>query len=150
MADQQQHRSNVRVPDLNLTITAGRLTRDPELKYTSGGMAYLKSAVATTRYWKDKSGQRQEETTFVDFTLWGQQAEWAAENLMKGSPVIVEGRLRTNEWEDRQTGQKRSKLEVAAERVKPLEWGQSSDTRERAASPGNADTEPMPEDDIPF
>ena len=73
--------SDLRVPDLNQVIIAGRLTRDPELKYTASGLALCKIAIANTRYFKRKDGERGEETTFVDATLWDKQAEWVGERL---------------------------------------------------------------------
>ena len=144
---------DLRLPDLNQVLIAGRLTRDPELKYTSGGMAYCKVGVANARHFKDKNGQRQEQTTFVDVTLWGQGAEYVGNHLRKGRAVLVEGRLQTSEWEDKQTGQKRSKLEVSGIRVTPLEWDpkDGEQTQGRAAEPQQAPAdEPIPEDDIPF
>ena len=149
--------SDVRVPDLNQVRVAGRLTRDPELKYTSGGMAYCKLGVANTRYYKDKAGQRAEQATFLDVTLWGQQAEYVGEHVKKGHAVLVEARLVTNEWEDKQTGQKRSKIELNAHRITPLEWHGSKDgqaagnsAKPAASAPASAPANDMPEDDIPF
>ncbi len=152
---------DLRVPDLNKVLVAGRLTRDPELKYTSNGKAYCRVGVANTRYYKDASGQRQESTTFVDAVVWGPMAEFVGERLKKGRAVLVEGRLQTSEWEDRSTGQKRSKLEVNADRISPLEWDDDRDRggapQSRPAAPRPAQEpapreieEPIPEDDIPF
>ena len=152
---------DLRVPDLNKVLVAGRLTRDPELKYTSNGKAYCRVGVANTRYYKDASGQRQESTTFVDVGIWGASAEFVGERLKKGRAVLIEGRLRTGEWEDRTTGQKRTKLEVVADRVSPLEWDDDRDRggapQSRPAAPRPAQEpapreieEPIPEDDIPF
>ncbi len=151
---------DLRLPDLNQVLIAGRLTRDPELKYTSGGQAYCKVGVANSRYFKDKNGQRQEATTFVDVTVWGQSAEYVGQRMRKGRAVLVEGRLQTSEWEDKQTGQKRSKLDITAQRVSPLEWdedrsgGGASAPRparaEQEPTPPPPMDEPVPEDDIPF
>jgi single-strand DNA-binding protein len=149
---------DLRVPDLNQVIIAGRLTRDPELKYTSGGQAYCKVGVANSRFYKDKNGQRQEVTTFVDVTVWGPQAEFVGERLRKGRAVIVEGRLQTSEWEDKTTGQKRSKLDVNGQRIVPLEWdddgnrggGAQSRSASRPEPSAPPMEEPVPEDDIPF
>ena len=113
---------DLKVPDLNRVFLAGRLTRDPELRYTTSGMAYCKVGIANTRYYKGKDGNRAEETFFVDVTLWGQQAEWAGERFKKGRPVLVEGSLRMHEWDDRESGQKRSKLELNAQRMTALDW----------------------------
>lgn len=155
--------SDLRVPDLNRVFIAGRLTRDPELKYVGGSnTAYCRLGMANTRYYKDKnSGERREDTTFVDVTVWGPQAEFVGERLRKGRPVLVEGSLRTNEWEDQSTGQKRSKMVVNAQRVTPLDWDDSSgggsrpaprqDTSAGEAAHGPREIEePIPEDDIPF
>lgn len=149
--------SDLRMPDLNKVFVAGRLTRDPELKYTGSGKPFCKLGVANSRYYKDKNGERQEETTFVDVTAWGPQAEWIGERLKKGRPVIIEGRLRTSEWEDRTTGQKRSKLDVDAVRVTPLDWdddkggGGGHRPAQHSSQPRPRDIEePIPEDDIPF
>ena len=155
---------DLKIPDLNQVMIAGRLTSDPELKYTSGGQAYVKVGVASSRYFKDKAGQRKEETTFVDVTVWGQSAEFIGQRMHKGAAVLVEGSLRTDEWEDRQTGQKRSKIVINGRRVQPMEWeprdGQERGRQEEYAG-GNAPRpsmggcqdytdEPIPEDDIPF
>ncbi len=153
---------NVRVPDLNQVIIAGRLTRDPELKYTSSGMAYCKLGVANSRFYKDKNGERQETTTFVDVTVWGTHAEFVGKYTRKGKAVLVEARLQTSEWEDKQTGQKRSRLELNAHRVTQLEWdddrpgGSGGGPAPRPAQAEHEPTppppmdEPVPEDDIPF
>jgi len=146
--------SNLRVPDLNTVTIAGRLTRDPELKYISSGRAVCEFSVANTQYYKDKSGERKENTTFVNVTCWDKQAEWIGEKIKKGRPVLVEGRLKSDTWEDKSSGQKRSKLSITAMRVTPLDWdGEKSDApraeTERAPSPRDIE-EPIPDDDIPF
>ena len=150
---------DLRVPDLNNVLVAGRLTRDPELKYTSGGQAYCKIGVANSRYYKDKSGNRQEDTTFLDAVVCGSMAEFVGERLRKGRAVLLEGRLTTSEWEDRNTGQKRSKVEINARRVTPLEWdddgsrsGSGPRPQQQAPAPPapREIEEPIPEDDIPF
>ena len=100
----------------NKVLLIGNLTRDPEIRYTTGGMAVTDIGLAVNRYWMDKgSNERKEETTFVDVTLWGRQAEIAGEYLAKGRPVLIEGRLQLDQWEDRESGQKRSKLKVVGE-----------------------------------
>ena len=153
--------SDLRVPDINKVLIAGRLTRDPELKYTSSGRPYCRVGVANTRYYKTQDGERREETTFVDMSLWGGQAEFVGERLRKGRPVLVEGRLRTAEWEDSQTGQKRTKLELNAQRLTPLDWdddrggGGSRPAPQRSQDSGSRPQpreieEPVPDDDIPF
>lgn len=114
--------ADLRVPDLNKVLIAGRLTRDPELKYTQGGMAYCRFTIANSRFFKGRDGERKEETSFVDVVIWDKQAEFVGERLKKGRPVLVEGRLKSDSWEDKTTGQKRSKLEIQGIRVVPLDW----------------------------
>jgi single-strand DNA-binding protein len=105
----------------NKVILVGNLTRDPEVRYTSGGTAVTDIGMAISRNWTDRStNERKEETTFVDVTLWGRTAEIAGEYLAKGRPVLIEGRLQLDQWEDRDTGQKRSKLKVIGESMQLL------------------------------
>jgi single-strand DNA-binding protein len=108
----------------NRVILIGNLTRDPEVKYIPSGMAVAEIGLAVNRYFNDKStNERKEETTFVDVTLWGRQAELAGEYLAKGRPVMIEGRLQLDTWEDKQSGQKRSKLRVVGETMQFLGSG---------------------------
>ena len=93
----------------------GNLTRDPEVRYTSGGTAIAKLGMAINRTWTNKEGQKQEETTFVDVDAFGRQAEVIGQYLKKGRPVMIEGRLKLDQWDDKQTGAKRSKLGVVLE-----------------------------------
>ncbi len=105
----------------NKVILVGNLTRDPEVKYTTGGTAVAEIGLAVNRTWFDqKSNERKEETTFVDVTLWGRQAEVAGEYLSKGRPVLIEGRLQLDTWDDRESGKKRSKLRVVGEAMQML------------------------------
>lgn len=105
----------------NKVILVGNLTRDPEVRYTTGGTAVTDLGLAVNRQWTDKgSNERKEETTFIDVTLWGRQAEIAGEYLSKGRPVLIEGRLQLDQWDDRETGQKRSKLKVVGESMHML------------------------------
>lgn len=112
----------------NKVILVGNLTRDPQVKYTQGGTAVAEIGLAVSRQWFDKaSNSWKEETTFVDVTVWGKTAENCAEYLAKGRPVLVEGRLQLDQFEDRQTGQKRQKLKVVAETVQFLGSNQRQD-----------------------
>src|ERR1700689_1570023 len=99
----------------NRVILAGNLTRDPELRYTPKGTAVVKFGLAVNRTWKDESGQTKEEVTFVDIDVWGRQAEVIAQYMRKGRPLLVEGRLKQDSWEDKTTHQKQSKLKVVLE-----------------------------------
>lgn len=105
----------------NKVILVGNLTRDPQVRYTPGGTAVAEIGMAVSRQWFDKqTNSRREETTFVDVTLWGRQAEVAGEYLAKGRPVLIEGRLQLDTWDDKETGQKRSKLRVVGESMQML------------------------------
>lgn len=105
----------------NKVILVGNLTRDPQVRYTPGGTAVAEIGLAVSRQWTDKqTNTRREETTFVDITLWGRQAEVAGEYLAKGRPVLIEGRLQLDTWDDKETGQKRSKLKVVGENMTML------------------------------
>lgn len=106
--------------NLNKVMLIGNLTRDPEIKYTPKGTAVAQLGLAVNRTWSNDQGERQEETTFVDVELWGRQAEIAGEYLKKGRPVYIEGRLKLDSWDDKQSGQKRSKLKVVGEQMQLL------------------------------
>src|SRR6266542_6468505 len=99
----------------NKVILLGNLTRDPEVRYTPKGSAVCDLGVAVNRVYTTDSGEKREEATFVDVTFWGRTAEVAGEYLKKGRPIFIEGRLQLDSWEDKQSGQKRSKLKVIGE-----------------------------------
>lgn len=100
----------------NRVILLGNLTRDPQVRYIPSGTAVADIGLAINRTWYDKAtNQKREEATFVDVTLWGRDAEVAGEYLSKGRQLLVEGRLQLDTWDDKQTGQKRSKLRVVCE-----------------------------------
>lgn len=111
------------MPSFNKVILAGNLTRDPELRYTPKGTAVAKIGLAINRSWRDESGQQKEEVTFVDVDAFGKQAETIGQYLKKGRPILVEGRLRLDQWDDKQTGQKRSRLGVVMEAFQFLDSG---------------------------
>ena len=130
----------------NRVILIGNLTRDVDLRSTQGGTSVADIGLAVNDRRKDQSGEWAEETTFVDVTLWGRIAEVACEYLSKGSPILIEGRLKLDTWET--DGQKRSKLKVIAERMQMLAGGSSeSVTEKQQAIPAGAGG---PNDDIPF
>lgn len=149
----------------NKVILAGNLTRDPELRYTPKGMAIAKIGLAMNRTWKTETGETKEEVTFVDVDAFGRQAEVIAQYMKKGRPLLVEGRLRLDQWDDKQTGQKRSRLGVVLESFSFLDSGgnrgessgsSEASSRNRPAAPapspdaGSADAPPPEEDDVPF
>ena len=104
----------------NKVILLGNLTRDPEVRYTPKGSAVTDIGLAVNRVYSTDQGEKREETTFVDITLWGRTAEIAGEYLKKGRPVLIEGRLQLDSWDDKQSGQKRSKLKVIGESMQLL------------------------------
>ena len=142
----------------NRVILVGNLTRDIELKYTPGGTAVTDIGMAMNDRRKSASGEWVDETTFVDVTLWGRTAEVASEYLGKGSPILVEGRLKLDTWET--DGQKRSKLRVVCDRMQMLSGGgggggarprSSSSSHDQSSShdPSHPPTASQPADHVP-
>ena len=113
--------------NLNRVLLIGNLTRDPELRYTPKGTAVTEIGLAVNRIYSGEDGEKKEETTFVGVTLWARQAEIAGQYLKKGRPVFIEGRLQLDTWDDKQTGQKRSRLRVVAENLQLLGSRQDSE-----------------------
>ena len=163
--------------NLNKVMLIGNVTRDPEIKYTPKGSAVTDLGIAVNRVYTPEGGEKREETTFVDVTLWGRQAEIAGEYCKKGRSIYIEGRLQLDSWEDKTSGQKRSKLRVVGENFQLLgprpggggghsggdeeysERPQNLQRREPSGGQGGggfsrgANTAPQPpieEDDIPF
>jgi single-strand DNA-binding protein len=96
------------------------LTRDPELRYTPKGTAIAKIGLAVNRVWTNEAGEKKEEVTFVDVDVFGRTAENVGQYMRKGRPILIEGRLKLDQWDDKQTGQKKSRLGVVAETVQFL------------------------------
>jgi single-strand DNA-binding protein len=152
--------------NFNKVILMGNLTRDPELRYTPKGMAIAKIGLAINRTWKNEAGESKEEVTFVDVDAFGRTAENIGQYFKKGRPIFIEGRLKLDQWDDKQTGQKRSKLGVILENFQFMdskgggagggEGGAPEAPRSRPpATPPKSDgpdVEPPPheEDDVPF
>lgn len=152
----------------NKVILVGNLTRDPEVKYTPKGTAITDIGLAVNRTYSTEGGEKREEVTFIDITLWGRTAEIVGEYCKKGRPLMVEGRLQLDTWDDKATGQKRSKLKVVGENIQLLggreggskggEYGgeeraPKSQPPRRPAPPPQRPQDPdldQPEDDIPF
>jgi len=148
----------------NKVILAGNLTRDPELRYTPKGTAIARLGLACNRKWKSETGELKEEVTFVDVDAFGKTAETIAQYLKKGRPILIEGRLRYETWEDKQTNQKKSKLGVVLENFQFLDSGRGAEggeaptrsaapTNKPAAAPADApepDVPPHEGDDVPF
>jgi single-strand DNA-binding protein len=106
--------------NVNKVILIGNVTRDPEVKFTSKGSAVTDIGLAINRNYTLDNGEKREETTFVDVELWGRLAEIAGEYAKKGRPIYIEGRLRMDTWEDKASGQKRSRLKVVGENLQLL------------------------------
>ena len=125
----------------NKVLLMGNLTRDPEVRYTPKGTAVAALGLAVNRVYTTEAGEQKEEVTFVDIEVWGRQAETAGEYLSKGRPVFIEGRLRLDSWEDKESGQKRNKLKVVAERVQFL-GAPKHGAEFKDSAPGNDQTRP--------
>jgi len=145
----------------NKVILLGNLTRDPEVRYTPKGSAVADLGIAVNRQYTLENGEKREEVTFVDVTFWGRTAEVAGEYLKKGRPVFIEGRLQLDTWDDKQSGQKRSRLKVIGETMQMLgSRGGASDTRDEGDSPARPAKPAAPpkpagpsepdDDEIPF
>lgn len=148
--------------DFNLVVIMGRLSRDIELRYTPKGTAIGNMSVAVNRRWTNEAGEKKEEVTFVDVTLFGRTAENCGQYLKKGSAAHVQGRLKTESWDDKTSGQKRYKMVVIADSVQFI--GSKSDStqppapapRSRQAAPAAPAGEPLEgdgpidSDDVPF
>ena len=152
--------------NFNRVILAGNLTRDPELRYTPKGVAIAKITLAINRTWKSETGEQKEEVTFVDVDAFGRQAEVVGQYMKKGRPFLVEGRLKLDQWEDKNTHQKQSKLKVVLEGfsfidTKGADGGAFTDApRARpaastpapaaAAAPAEPEAPEPEQDDVPF
>jgi single-strand DNA-binding protein len=153
--------------NVNKVILIGNVTRDPEVKFTSKGSAVTDIGLAINRNYTLDNGEKREETTFVDVELWGRLAEIAGEYAKKGRPIYVEGRLRMDTWEDKTSGQKRSRMKVVGENIqllgsraegggRPSSGGGEYESHEapaprRTAPPASRPAPSSePDDDIPF
>ena len=146
----------------NKVILLGNLTRDPEVRYTPKGTAVTDLGLAVNRTYTADNGEKREEVTFVDVTFWGRTAEVAGEYLKKGRPVFVEGRLQLDSWDDKQSGQKRTKLKVIGENMQMLgaPRGSAGGGGDEESSGGSRSSRPAPppkaapsapdDDEIPF
>src|SRR5437763_4317384 len=148
----------------NKVILLGNVTRDPEIRYTPKGTAVTELGMAVNRVYSTDSGEKREEVLFVDVTLWGRTAEIAGEYLKKGRPVLIEGRLQLDTWDDKQSGQKRSKLKVVGEGLqllgaRPSGSGSTGGEEEGSSAPRSSSKSAPPpkaapaepdDDEIPF
>ncbi len=122
----------------NTITVVGNLTRDPEIRYTAGGQANAKLAVAVSRRWNNKqTNEWEERTSFFNVVVWGEMADHCSESLQKGNRVIVTGRLEQRSWETEQ-GEKRSVVEIVADEVAPsLRWATAEVKRTERREGGN-------------
>ena len=135
--------------NVNKVILIGNVTRDIELKHTTKGTAVASASLALNRSYKTEQGEKHEETTFVDVEFWGRVAEVVSEYVKKGSPLYVEGRLKQETWEDKESGGKRQRIKVVAENIQLL----GSRGQKKTESVESAEvTRPLSsaDDDIPF
>jgi single-strand DNA-binding protein len=150
----------------NKVVLLGNLTRDPELRYTPKGSAVARLGLAVNRTYKTESGETMEEVTFIDIDAWGKQAELIAQYLRKGNPLFVEGRLKLDQWDDKNSGQKVSKLRVVMENFQfiggraeggagapPAAAPARQSRPQQSSTPSSIPSEsdgPPPDDDVPF
>ena len=142
---------------VNKVILVGNLGRDPELRSTPSGQQVASFSLATNRKWKDREGNRQEQTEWHNIVCWGRQAEIAGQYLTKGRQIFVEGRIQTQSWEDRQSGEKKYRTEIVCDNFQML--GQRGDQPGAGGyQPQDQSSPPPPsdsggsadDDDIPF
>jgi|SRR5580698_5477172 single-strand DNA-binding protein len=151
--------------NFNKVIIAGNLTRDPELRYTPKGTAVARITLAVNRtFTSGEGGEKKEEVSFVDVDVWGKQAEIISQYMKKGRPLLVEGRLKQDSWEDKNTKQKVSKLKVVLETFSFLDSGNRGGGGDGGPAPSRPapapaasapaaeppDAEPPQDDDVPF
>lgn len=120
--------------NFNKVLLMGNLTRDPEVRYTPKGTAIATIGLAVNRVWTNEGGEKKEEVTFVDVDVWGRQAETIGQYMAKGRSIFIEGRLKLDQWDDKESGQKRSKLKVVCENFQFL------------GAPRNAEVKDQPPD----
>ncbi len=138
---------------VNKVILVGNLGRDPELRTTQSGQPVANFTMATSRKWRNRDGERQEDTEWHTIVCWGRQAEVAGQYLTKGKQIYVEGRIQTRSWEDRQSGEKKYRTEIICDNFQMLgSRGSSYDGGgSRDAAPSQAPPPAAPaDDDIPF
>ncbi len=130
---------------VNKVILVGNLGRDPELRSTPSGQQVASFSLATNRKWKDRDGNRQEQTEWHNIVCWGRQAEIAGQYLTKGRQIFVEGRIQTQSWEDRQSGEKKYRTEIVCENFQML--GQRGDQPESGGYRPEEQSSPPPPSD---
>lgn len=130
------------MPSYNKVILIGNLTRDPELRVTPKGTAICQFGIAVNRQFKSEDGSMRDDTTFVDIEAWGKTGENISKYFTKGRPIFVDGRLKLDQWEDKQSGQKRTKLKVVCEQFQFI--GGRDDGSAQAGDPSSERHAPPP------
>lgn len=154
------------MPSVNLVVLIGTLTRDPEVRNTPGGQSVAGFSLAINHKWTSASGEKREDVTFVDVEMWGKLAELVSQYVKKGHSLYVEGRLQQDHWDDKTTGQKRSKLKVVGDKMQfltvsgdrsgapprsdPPPGNDATVSKPSARKPIDPDLDASEEDDIPF
>jgi single-strand DNA-binding protein len=133
------------MPSLNKVLLMGNLTRDPELRVTPKGTSICQFSLAINRQFKMESGETREEVTYVDIEAWGKQGETIAKYVTKGRPLYVEGRLRLDQWEDKNTKEKRSRMKIVLEQFQFLGDGRGGGGAAGGGAPSEADNAASPE-----
>jgi single-strand DNA-binding protein len=137
--------AQIRLPEQNLVLLVGRVTRDPNVSFTQKGQAVCRCDIAVNRRYLDKTtNEWKDDVVFVPVVVWGAAAERCKDRVKKGTPLSVEGRLTLSEYTDKTTGQTRKSLQVTANRVQILEFGAAG-----AASFDNEGVQPAAKDDVP-
>jgi len=138
--------ADLKMPEINRVQIAGNLTRDPEVREVGNGKTVCKIGIAHNR----KYGER-EEVLYINVTCWDKTAEWCSQHLKKGYPVYVEGQLRQNEWQDKQSGETRRTIEINAQRIQQLSWENIAGGGESKPKPKQESVEELAfGDDLPF
>jgi single-strand DNA-binding protein len=130
--------------NFNRVMLAGNLTRDPQVRFFANEKAVAEFGLAINRRYKDANGQQKDETTFVDVETWGRTAELVGQYLTKGRGCFIEGRLKLDSWDDKESGQKRSKLKVVADNVQFTDSKGEGAPRSRTGDEGQGDAEARP------
>lgn len=147
--------AQIKLPEQNIVLLVGRLTRDPNVAFTQKGQAVCRCDIAVNRRYLDATtNEWKDDTVFVPVVVWGAAAERCKDRVKKGTPVQVEGRLTSSEYTDKNTGQTRKSMQVTARRIQILEsnamGGSSYGTSDGVKGDSSADVEPVMEDDVPF
>lgn len=128
----------------------GNLTRDPELRVTPKGSAICQFGIAVNKKWKDDAGQEREDVTFIDVEAWGKQGESIAKFFSKGHPIYLRGSIKQDNWEDKQTGQKKSKHKIVLERFEFIRGKGESAPAPTPPRQGALPGQEIKDDDVPF